>query len=332
MDKSAPSNLTSVSIKNFKSVKSVTLSDCRFINVLIGRPNVGKSNILEALALFDVPYMVNSSNKSLRNFLRIENTADLFHNGVATTPVEVSADGSTINVIRGANNGLSVDISIQGEVSKYAFSSSLTLSTKKDPAVLPDVLAYFFPKHFVPESSNIGFLLPPSGGNLMETVANLPDLKSSLAKLFHGYGLKMMFDSTSRTIVAMKENGIYISIVPFNSLGDSLRRLIFYKAAIEGNRNKTICFDDLDALIYQPYISDILNDIIFASDNRFFITTHSQYVISSILDRAVNELAVYVVDIKDNETVVNRIPDGQLQYFRKNGDDLFSPNKSLHIE
>lgn len=121
MDKSTPSNLTSVSIRNFKSVKSVTLSDCQRINVLIGRPNVGKSNILEALALFDVPYMVNSSNKSLRNLLRIENTADLFHNGVATTPVEVSADGNTINVIRGANNGLSVDISIQGEVSKYAF-------------------------------------------------------------------------------------------------------------------------------------------------------------------------------------------------------------------
>lgn len=332
MDKSAPSNLTSVSIRNFKSVKSVTLSDCRRINVLIGRPNVGKSNILEALALFDVPYMVNSSNKSLRNLIRVENTADLFHNGVATTPVEVSADGSTINVIRGANNGLSVDISIQGEVSKYAFSSSLTLSTKKDPAVLPDVLAYFFSKHFVPESSNIGFLLPPSGGNLMETVANLPDLKSGLAELFHSYGLKMMFDSTSRTIVAMKENGIYISIVPFNSLGDSLRRLIFYKAVIEGNRNKTICFDDLDALIYQPYISDILNDIISASDNRFFITTQSQYVIRSLLDRSVSELAVYVVDMKGNETVVNRIPDGQLQYFRKNGDDLFSTNKSLHIE
>ena len=88
--------------------------------------------------------MVNSSNKSLRNLLRIENTADLFHNGVATTPVEVYADGNTINVVRGANNGLSVDISIQGEVSKYAFSSSLTLSTKRDPSVLPDVLAYFF--------------------------------------------------------------------------------------------------------------------------------------------------------------------------------------------
>lgn len=51
MEKSAPININSVSIENFKSVKSVTLSDCRRINVLIGRPNVGKSNLLEGSCL-----------------------------------------------------------------------------------------------------------------------------------------------------------------------------------------------------------------------------------------------------------------------------------------
>ena len=94
MDKSAQGNINDLVIRNFKSVKSVTLSGCRRINVLIGRPNVGKSNILEALALFDVPYMVNTSNKSLKNLVRIENTADLFHNGVSTSPVEVLADNN----------------------------------------------------------------------------------------------------------------------------------------------------------------------------------------------------------------------------------------------
>lgn len=68
MDKSASSNLTSVFIKNFKAAKSVTLSDCRRINVLIGRPNVGKSNILEALAMFDVPYMVIHQTNPLETF------------------------------------------------------------------------------------------------------------------------------------------------------------------------------------------------------------------------------------------------------------------------
>ena len=35
-------------IKNFKSVEHLELS-CRRVNVLIGEPNTGKSNILEAL-------------------------------------------------------------------------------------------------------------------------------------------------------------------------------------------------------------------------------------------------------------------------------------------
>lgn len=47
-----------ISIKNYKSVKDVVLRDCRRYNILIGKPNVGKSNILEALALFQ-RYVVN---------------------------------------------------------------------------------------------------------------------------------------------------------------------------------------------------------------------------------------------------------------------------------
>lgn len=323
MDKTALSNIRSVSIKNFKSVKSVTLSDCRRINVLIGRPNVGKSNILEALALFDVPYMVNSTNKSMKGLVRIENTADLFHNGVSADPIEVLTDSNLLSVSRTANNGLSVDISTKNEVSKYAFSSTLNLSTKKEPTVLPDILAYFFPRHFTAESSNVGFLLPPSGANLMETVASLPDLKTSLAELFHGYGLKMMFDSGSQEIKAVRENGMDMFLVPFNSLADSLQRLIFYKAAIESNRDKVLCFEEPEAHTFPPYISNIVNDIIAGDSNQFFITTHSPYVMSSLLESAGDNLAVYVVDMENNATTARRLTDSQLQEAYDNGMDMF---------
>ena len=323
MDKSAQSNIKSVSIKNFKSVKSVTLPDCRRINVLIGRPNVGKSNILEALALFDVPYMVNTSNRSLKNLVRIENTADLFHNGISTMPVEVFSGNNSLMVSRSANNGLSVDISVQREVSKYSFSQSLVLSTKKEPTVLPGILAYFFPKQFIPESSNVGFLLPPSGSNLMETVANLPSLKSNLAELFHGYGLKMMFDSGSQEIKAMRENGLDMFLVPFSSLADSLQRLIFYKAAIESNTGKVICFEEPEAHTFPPYISNVVNDIIAGESNQFFITTHSPYVMGSLLESAGDDLAVYVIDMENNETVIRRLTDSQLQEAYDNGMDMF---------
>lgn len=323
MDKSAQNKIKSVSIRNFKSIKSVTLSDCRRINVLIGRPNVGKSNILEALALFDVPYLVNTSNKSLKSLVRIENTADLFHNGISASPIEVLTDDNSLNVSRSTNNGLSIDISVHNEIAKYTFTPSLTLSTKKEPSILPRILAYFFPRQFSAESSNIGFLLPPSGANLMETVANLPDLKSNLAQLFHGYGLKMMFDSGSQEIKAMRENGLDMFLVPFSSLADSLQRLIFYKAAIKSNSNKIICFEEPEAHTFPPYISNVVNDIISSESNQFFITTHSPYVLSSLLESAGDDLAVYVVDMEDNETVIRRLTDKQLQEAYDNGMDMF---------
>lgn len=323
MDKYAHNNLKRVSISNFKSLKLLTLSDCRRINVFIGRPNVGKSNILEALALFDVPYMVNSSGKSLRNLVRIENTADLFHNGNSSAPATVTTDCSLIQVSRATNNGISVDIDTKGETVKYLFSQSLTLTTKKDPAALPDILAYFFQKRFSPESSNVGFLLPPSGGNLMETVASLPELKSNLAELFHGYGLKMMFDSGSQEIKAMRENGLDMFLVPFNSLADSLQRLIFYKAAIESNRNKVICFEEPEAHTFPPYITNVVNDIMAGKSNQYFITTHSPYVLGSLLESAGDDLAVYVVDMRNGETVIHRLSDPQLQEAYDNGIDIF---------
>ncbi len=323
MEKTAQSKVKSVSIKNFKSVKSVTLSDCRRINVLIGRPNVGKSNILEALAMFDVPYMVNTSSKSLKGLVRIDNTSELFHNGISATPIEIYAGSNTLSVVRSTNNGLTLDMTSDGDAAKYVFSPSLTLTTKKEPAALPDILVYFYPKNFVGESSNAGFLLPPSGINLMETVANLPKLKSGLAELFHGYGLKMRFDNGSQQIMAMSENGLDMFLVRFNSLADSLQRLIFYKAAIESNHSKVICFEEPEAHTFPPYIANVVNNIIANDDNQFFITTHSPYVMGSLLESAGDDLAVYVVDMKDNATEVKRLTDQQLQEAYDNGMDMF---------
>ncbi len=323
MEREGFNKISSVTINNFKSVKSVTLSDCRRINVLIGRPNVGKSNILEALALFDVPYMINTSTKSLKNLIRIENTADLFHNGIPTSPVEICAGDNSIKIVRGLNNGISLEINTQDEEAKYSFTPSLNISTKKEPTAFPDILTYFFPKHFVADSSNIGFLLPPSGGNLMEIVANLPALKASLAELFHGYGLKMMFDSGSQQIKAMRERGLDMFLVPFSSLADSLQRLIFYKAAIDSNHGKVICFEEPEAHTFPPYISNIVDNVISNESNQYFITTHSPYVMSALLESAGEDLAVFVVDMENNATTVNRLTDEQLQKAYDNGIDLF---------
>lgn len=92
----------------------------------------------------------------------------------------------------------------------------------------------------------------------------------------------------------MRENGLDMFLVPFNSLADSLQRLIFYKAAIESNTGKVICFEEPEAHTFPPYISNVVNDIISSDSNQFFITTHSPYVMSSLLESAGDDFIILV--------------------------------------
>ena len=57
-----------VEIKNFKSIKDLRL-DCKRINVFIGKPNVGKSNILEALGLLGAEHYYGF-DPTLRQFCK----------------------------------------------------------------------------------------------------------------------------------------------------------------------------------------------------------------------------------------------------------------------
>ena len=69
--------ITDLEIENFKSIKDIKM-DCRRINVFIGRPNVGNSNILEALALFCDPKH-GQGNRFLGEYIRYEKLSNLFY-------------------------------------------------------------------------------------------------------------------------------------------------------------------------------------------------------------------------------------------------------------
>jgi AAA15 family ATPase/GTPase len=64
--------IKNLDIKNFKSIKHLEL-DCKRVNVFIGKPNTGKSNILESIGLFSIPY------GKIEDFARFENMTNLFY-------------------------------------------------------------------------------------------------------------------------------------------------------------------------------------------------------------------------------------------------------------
>jgi AAA15 family ATPase/GTPase len=87
--------IQNLEIQNFKSIKHLQL-DCKRVNIFIGEPNVGKSNILEALSLLGAGYETNYE-KYLSSFIRYENFNNLFYDKNIKNDILVETDkNSTI--------------------------------------------------------------------------------------------------------------------------------------------------------------------------------------------------------------------------------------------
>ncbi len=79
--------ITNIEIKNFKSIRGQTIDGCKRINVFIGYPNVGKSNILEALSLFAV-----NNITSLTDLIRVKEDPTIFFNGFIDNSLMVAVN------------------------------------------------------------------------------------------------------------------------------------------------------------------------------------------------------------------------------------------------
>lgn len=126
-----PTFFNSVHITNFKSLKDVTLSDCKRINLLIGKPNVGKSNILEAIGLFSLPYFKYNRSKKLTQFVRLENIAELFFDGNIDEKITINTDdGSSCTVDYYEQKGLvQFQIDLRNERSFISNSERIKIKT-----------------------------------------------------------------------------------------------------------------------------------------------------------------------------------------------------------
>ncbi len=85
--------IKTLKITNFKSIKTLRL-ECERINVFVGKPNVGKSNILEALSLFCTPFSIlNLRDKNiLSDFIRYNSFSNLFYNNDPSQLIKVETN------------------------------------------------------------------------------------------------------------------------------------------------------------------------------------------------------------------------------------------------
>ncbi len=317
-----------ININNFKSIQDCAITDCKRINLFIGKPNVGKSNIIEALSMFSIPYLKENSSKKLFNLIRLENETELFYNGNTDKKTSITTNTCDCNIRYDVKEGLYIKLNYYYDiVMELLIDNGFTV--KKMRNYQPAIKRYNFKEDVFYKKSHAKYLIPPYGINLLSVIENYKELKEEVIRLFKEYGLGIVFDRASQTIKVIQSTNGSVFLIPYNSVADTLQRIIFFKTAIASNSSSVLLFEEPEAHAFPPYMSLITQEMIYKKDNQYFIATHSPFILNDLLENARQELAVFMVYYEDYETRLRQLGEKELYEAYQHGVDFFTNSESF---
>jgi AAA15 family ATPase/GTPase len=338
--------IDNIEIKNFKSIRHQKIEGCKRINVFIGYPNVGKSNILEALSLLT---FIREKRRpiGLKGLIRFEKLSQLFNYYNLKEPASVAFNKDYSLLIKYEDENLlkfSIDNTNENKPYNFPFLnlrigneslySSHTNAIDDFSGRFPDLQKLIVKPYKYSESKifNESYsaleLKIPFGSNLFELIVNNPDVQTEFSELLKPYDLDLIIDVSENDIkISPKIKKGIIQTIPVSLIADTLVRLVFFKTAILANKDSVLLFEEPESHMFPPYISKFTNDIIFdKNDNQYFIATHSPYVLNDLMDNLKNdELAIYIVSYKNEtgETIIHRMSDEDMHEAYQFGYDFF---------
>ena len=324
-------------IRNFKSVEHVKLN-CRRVNVLIGEPNTGKSNILEALGLISyVGYF--DSPADLQAFVRCDDVSNLFYDGDLSREIEITLyreepigdehhlqrwDHLQLQFSNGRFLGGVEDRSQARDQSGREFNSD----RRQDYSISGDYQSLhvrrsdhyrgsvdfckfyrFAPRSIFPEKAG-SFLLPPSGANLLSLLIQDRELRSEVMEPFLSRGLRLGLRPQENRIEVLKDFEDVIVSHPYHLASDTFQRLVFYMAALRTNSDSVLIFEEPEAHAF-PYYTKYLAERIALDerDNQYFVSTHNPYFLLPILEKTLSDdVAVFITYYDDYRTKIRQLP------------------------
>lgn len=317
--------IESLSIQNYKSVKKISLK-CERINIFIGRPNAGKSNILEAISLLGARY---TEERFMEGLIRYKNIPQLFSDFIFENPITVKSNtiiaslsassdvGSTFQYSLAHNNELasktiSFGMDTQGLVSRDSRTDRFPGQVKK----------YEF-KGLSDYQDKGLFLHPPHGDNLYLIVRSHPQLIKEIQAFLKPNGLDLLIDEESQRLVVVKtENGRLFSF-PLHLLPDTFLRYIFHISAILSNKDSVLLLEEPESHAYPPYIYQLAQHILDdKGGNQYFLTTHNPYFLQPLIQEA-KDVALFVTWYENYHTHVRRLNFKEVASLLDDGVDIF---------
>lgn len=334
--------ITKLEIENYKSIQKLSINPGR-VNIFIGKPASGKSNIIEALAL------LSKRNVSIKELVRMKEYNDLIFDGDIERKLKVVTnsesfqmsyengnyeiiyfDKTTYDDRKNYNSLLNkaqargmdkkqIENEVQEKykaILKY-FDDSYNLryfinvedfSSLINSYLTENIFYYKFKLASDFNNKNTERLNAPFGNNLPQIILTRGSLKKDIADILSDYDLKLGLNPNENTIKVLKEQEGVLYEYPFVSLSDSLQRLMFYITAMH-TKDSTLLFEEPEAQVFPFYNKYLGEKIALDESNQYFIATHSFPFLASILQKTKPEnLRIYNTYYEDYQTKVYSIP------------------------
>lgn len=342
--------IKNIEIKNFKSIRHQIIEGCKRVNVFIGYPNTGKSNILESLGLYGTLLLQKGENFRLDNICRVKHFSELYFNQEYRLGSDITVNKEFNLNLELLNNAQSLQLRFsnqQGKVTdiykdperdrklvvdqsmnvRIANTSILPLGRNTDVPSVP-IKKYSFTNETVGANVESLSLNIPFGNNLLDVLQREASLRRDIGEVLSSYGFKLLLDTATGTMMLIKEiDESSVLRIPYHQIADTLQRLIFYKAAIVSNKNTVLLFEEPEAHMFPPYISKFTSEVMYNENgNQFFINTHSPFVVNDFMENLKqDELSIYVIGYKKEtgETIARRLNDKEMHEIYQYGTDLF---------
>jgi AAA15 family ATPase/GTPase len=324
-----------LSIKNFKSIKDLKMS-CKKLNIFIGEPNSGKSNIIEALCLQSKGAIGFELNKQM---FRYRTLSDLFFDFNINKPIEIKTDNRTTQ--------LRYAVSDQGSPEHvFHFSLDTTLDKERPIKLLHNgklkedgslgttrVHFYEFKKQIEFIDGLWPFLSVPYGENLMSLLLSNSEYKKLVSSFLLSKDLRLNIKPVEKEILFSKIVGDEIYSFPYFSLSETMQRIIFYMMALESNKENILLFDEPESNTFPEYTKYLAERIAFDKTNQFFITTHNPYLLINLIEKSKPEdVNVCITSMKNFETKISVLSKKQIsQVLDFNSDVFFNFNRILGL-
>ncbi|WP_176159657.1 AAA family ATPase [Prosthecobacter debontii] len=312
-----------LSIRNFKSIRELDL-DCRRVNVFIGEPNVGKTNILEALSLWSFGTLCE-----IKKTLRINHINQLATDISFDQGTHVQCDDFKLTAYW-THLGAFIDYEIPGfETSKYKIDEkSGDVDCTSGQGYNEDAIKihyYLFDPREPTDSGDPGVLVAPFGNNLAGVLSSNREARQAAGAFLEGSRYRLAVDRASRNVFLASDEDGTMTTLPYLAASETLRRMIFYQIVLATNRDAVLVFDEPEAHSFPPYTKTLAERIALDDQgNQFFLTTHSPYMLDSLLSKTpASELNVVLCRMENYATKAYALNQDQIDQIKEWSMDAF---------